>query len=98
MIESTQDVLNIVKAFGYVGLFVVLVWSGFYVAMLLRAVYQIVRDVQNRVEQIDKLISIVIDRAQGAASNLGLIVEGVSKVASAIETYNKPAKRSSRKK
>lgn len=98
MIETTQDILNIVKAFGYVGLFVVLVWSGYYVAMLLRAVYQIVRDVKNRVEQIDKLISVVIDKAQGATSNLGLIVEGVSKVATAIESYQKKTTKKGSKK
>jgi endonuclease IV len=97
MIESTQDILNLVKAFGYVGLFVVLVWSGFYVAMLLKSVYQIVRDVKNRVEQIDRLISIIIDKAQGATSNLGLIVDSVSKVASAIESYKKPAKKTTKK-
>lgn len=98
MIETTQDILNLVKAFGYIGLFVVLVWSGYYVAMLLRAVYQIVRDVKNRIEQIDKLISVVIDKAQGATSNLGLIVEGVSKVATAIESYQKKSTKKSSKK
>lgn len=93
MIENTQDIVNVVKAFGYVGVFVVLVWSGFYVALLLRSVYHIVRDVQQRVEQIDTLISLVVDRAQGAVANLGLIVDSVSKVASAIESYKKPAVR-----
>lgn len=97
MIENTQDIVNIVKAFGYVGVFTVVVWCGFYVALLLRSVYGIVRDVQQRVEQVDALITLVVDRAQGAASNLGLIVESVRKVASAIESYKKPAKKTTKK-
>lgn len=97
MLATTQDILNIVKAFGYLGLFVVLIWSGFYVAMLLRAIYQIVRDVQTRVEQVDKLISVFFNRAEGAVSNLGLIVESVSKVAKAIESYKKPSRKTAKK-
>lgn len=92
MLNNTQDILNIVKAFGVLGLSVTLVWLIIYLALLTRSVYQVVREIKRVSAMAENLVNKLSERAQVASMSLGLIVDALRGVVGALESSRKTVK------
>lgn len=80
MIETTQDILNLVKA-GAVGLLAIFVaWAIYYFAMILRQMLKVVKEMRDRLHKVDELLQTLKEKIEHSTSYLLLIGEGMKKL------------------
>jgi len=80
MLNSSQDLLNIIKAFSILGFVFFVCWGLYYFAMILRQGYLIIKEMRDRVKKVDDAIKAFRDKIEHSTSYLLLISEGVKKL------------------
>ena len=97
MIETSKDLLNIVITASIAGLTIFICWAIFYLAMILRQVFKIVKEMRDRTHKIDELIKILKNKIGSSASYLMLIGEGVKKLVEVVKEYAGENKKNKKK-
>lgn len=97
MFETSQDLLYIAIAVSVFGLAVFSCWAIFYLAMILKQVFKIIKEMQDRLHKIDELIKAFKDKIDHSASYLLLIGEGVKKLVEVAKDYTGKEEKKKRK-
>lgn len=87
-IQSSGDILTIVKAFAILWLALFLGWFIYYLAMTIREGYLIMRGMRERINKVDAIIDSVKEKIEHSASYLLLIGEGVKKLVEVAKQYS----------
>ncbi|MFA7286452.1 MAG: hypothetical protein WC052_02215 [Patescibacteria group bacterium] len=97
MLYTSQDLLFVILAFCALWLTILLSWSLYYVALLLRGVHQTFEGARQRLQAVDRFLKLVSEKLEHTSASLRILVEGVgSLVGYLIE--RKTAKGSARRK
>ena len=86
MIENTQDILNIVKAVSVFLLAGLISWFIFYLVMIVRQIFKLVKGTRNKIQKIDHLINKFGSKLGEGVSGFIYIAEGVKLL---MESINK---------
>lgn len=102
MFETSRDVLNWVLATSIALVTVFLVWGLFYVVMLLKRGYAMVREisdiiisVKEKLDRIEQLFNLIEEKLKNSASYLPLVFKGISEILEFVK--NKRASRKAKK-
>ena len=87
MFETTQDLLNTVKAISIFGLAFFACWAIFYFAMILRQGFKAVKETRERLHKVDDVIKALKEKIDHSASYLLLIGEGMKKLVEVIKEH-----------
>ena len=85
MLETSQDVLNIIKAVSLVAFVGFACWGMYYFSMIMRQIFKVVKEMRDRVSKVDELLKAVKDKIEHSTSYLLLIGEGVKKLVEVIQ-------------
>ncbi|NCO79898.1 hypothetical protein GW884_01275 [Candidatus Falkowbacteria bacterium] len=89
LISDSRDLLNIVLAFCILWLTIFIVWFIYYLAMIMRQLYQMTKEIRQRINRVDEVIKVLKDKIDHSASYLLLIGEGVKKLVEVIKEKTK---------
>jgi len=92
MIETSQDILNLAKTAGVIGLSIVLGLLLYYLAMSVRQIFKIVQETRARINKLDELMKMLKEKIEHSTSYLFLISEGVKKVIEIAKDYGEKRK------
>lgn len=85
MIQTSQDLLNIVIAL-CVFLFTIFVcWSIYYFARILQQTFRVIKEMRDRINKIDEVVKAFKEKIDHSSSYLLLIGEGVKKLVEVIQ-------------
>lgn len=85
MLQTSQDLLNIVIAL-CVFLFTVFVcWAIYYFARILQQAFRMIKEMRDRINKIDEVIKAFKEKIDHSTSYLLLIGEGVKKLVEVIQ-------------
>ncbi len=99
LVENSQDFLNMAKAISIVGISIFLIWFIYYLVMMMKQFYKIVKEMRERLIKIDEAIEAFKDKIEHGASYLALLGEGIKKVVEVAREHGKkkPKKKSKKK-
>ena len=80
MINTSQDILNIAKTGGVIILSVVIAWFFYYMAMIMRQLFLVIKEMRDRINKVDEVIQMLKEKIEHSTSYLLLISEGMKKV------------------
>lgn len=80
LIQSSQDLLNVVLAFVALWLAIFVGWFFFYLAMMAREAYRAIRGVNDKIDKAGAVLDAFKEKIEHSASYLLLIGEGVKKL------------------
>ena len=80
MFETSQDLLNIVIAVSVLGLAFFICWAIYYVVMIFRQIFKVVREMRDRLHKMDDFLQSLKEKVEHSTSYLLLISEGVKKM------------------
>ena len=80
MIQSSKDILFLVIAFCILWLTIFTAWIFYYAAMILKQIFHIIKEAENKIEIIDELINMMREKIEHSVSYLVLITEGIEKL------------------
>jgi hypothetical protein len=86
MFETSKDVLYLALALSAAGLAAFSCWAIFYFAMILKQLFEGVKEMRDRLRKVDKVINLAHDKLEHAASYLLLISEGIKKMVEVLKT------------
>lgn len=89
MFETSNDILNIVKAISIFSLALLASWALFYFARILQELFRIVRETRERFNKIDEIIKSIKEKIEHSTSYLLLMSEGIKKLVEIIGKYTK---------
>ncbi len=92
MFETSQDILNLAKTVAVVGLSFLLGWLLFYLAMIVRSIFKVIKEMRERINKVDELIKKIKDKIEHSSSYLFLISEGVKKLVEVAKDYSEKKK------
>lgn len=101
MLENSKDLLNIAIAISVFGIALMSVYAIFYLTMILRQAFKIVKEMRDRIHKLDELMKLMKDKIEHSTSYLLLIGEGVKKLVDVIKERTgdkKSEKKSKREK
>jgi len=98
LIQDSKDLLFVVIAFCALWLTVFMAWLIYYLAMIMRQVFQITKEMRERINKIDELIKTLKEKIEHSASYLVLISEGVKKIADIVKDKTGSKKKTAKKK
>ena len=87
MFETTQDLLNTIKAVSIFGLAFFACWAIFYLAMILRQGFKVIKETRERLHKVDGVIKALKEKIDHSASYLLLIGEGVKKLVEVVKEH-----------
>ena len=96
LIESSGDVLNLVIAFCVLLFTFFSVWLIFYIAMIAKQGYQIIKEARDKMKKIESVITSLKDKFDSSATHLALVAEGIKKIVDIVK--DRKSKKSSAKK
>lgn len=85
MLQTTQDILDIAKAFGIIWVSLFFGIMFFYTAMMIRQFYMIMRSTRSRLKKIDGIIKQCHAKMGASATGFVYLMEGVKIIAQAIK-------------
>jgi len=85
MLEKSGDILNISIAIAVLSLAGLSSWAIYYVAMMLRQSFKMVKEMRDRMHKIDDLVKSMKEKIEHSTSYLLLIGEGVKKLVEIID-------------
>lgn len=95
IIENSQDILNLVKAFSVLWLSIFLAWFIYYLAMMFRQFYLVIKQTRERLDKIDEVIKSIKKKMEVGTSYL-ILIEGLAK--KLIEALKEKGDKRSKKK
>lgn len=87
MLETSKDLLNIVIAFCILWLTIFIAWFIYYLAMIMRQSFKIVKETRERLHKIDEVVKALKEKIEHSASYLLLIGEGVKKLVEVVKEH-----------
>lgn len=87
MIETSKDLLLVVMAISVFGLTFFTCWAIFYLSMILRQGFKIVKEMRDRLHKVDEVIKTLKEKIEHSTSYLMLIGEGVKKLVEVIKEH-----------
>lgn len=100
LLQSSQDLLNIVLALCIFMFTIFLCWSIYYFARIMQQAFKIVKEMRERINKIDEAVKAFKEKIEHSTSYLMLIGEGMKKLVEIVqeksESWGK-AKRSRKK-
>lgn len=97
LINDNQDLLYLVISISVLGLAFFTCWAVFYLAMILRQSFQVIKEMRDRLHKVDEIIDSVKEKIEHSASYLFLIGEGVKKLVEIMKGRTEKKKRTSRR-
>jgi len=91
-IQSSKDILFLVIAGCVLFFTIFLVWFIYYLAMIMRQVYIVIKEMRERIEKLNKVIRDFKEKIEHGASYLALISEGVKKITEVVRDRGKKSK------
>lgn len=79
-ISDSQSLLYIIISISILGLAFFTCWAMYYLAMILRQSFRIVKEMRDRLHKVDGVIDSLKEKIEHSASYLLLIGEGVKKL------------------
>lgn len=80
MINTSQDILNIAKTGGVIILSIAIAWFFYYMAMIMRQLFLVIKEMRDRINKVDEVIQMLKEKIEHSTSYLLLISEGMKKV------------------
>ena len=87
LLQTSGDLLNVMKAFAAFLLALALAFFLYYLTMLVREAFLATKEMRERIHKVDGLITAFKDKIENSASYLLLIGEGVKKLAELAMKY-----------
>ena len=97
-IQTSTDILNVVRAAVYLFVGAFFAIFIYYLAMMMRQIYLATKEMRERIHKIDSLSSALKDKIESSASYLLLIGEGVKKIAEMAMKYWEKEKKEKKEK
>jgi len=88
LLQTSQDVLNIVKAISIAFVSVFFCWFMFYGIMILRQAFQVIRDVSEGISKAKEAVNSLKEKIDNSSVYLSLIGEGVKKLVDIAKDYS----------
>ncbi len=79
-IQDSRDLLLIVIAFCVLWLTIFTAWFIYYLVMIMRQFFQIIKDVRKKIEKVDEVIKTAKEKIEHSATYVALIGEGIKKI------------------
>ena len=80
LIQNSKDLLLIVVAFCILWLTIFTAWFIYYLAMIMKQFFQIIKDVRKKIEKVDEVITIAKEKIEHSATYVALIGDGIKKI------------------
>lgn len=100
LLQSSQDLLNIVLALCIFMFTIFLCWSIYYFARIMQQAFKMIKEMRERINKIDEAVKAFKEKIEHSTSYLMLIGEGMKKLVEVIqeksESWSK-AKRAKKK-
>lgn len=96
LIQDSKDLLYIVLAFCALWLTIFLAWFIYYLAMILRQFYLMVRNMRARIDKLDKAIKEFKSKLENGAACANLIGEGLKRAMEIIRKHQEKKRRKSK--
>lgn len=80
-ISNSQDILFLALAFCALWLTAFLIWLLWYVIMSAKQGYEVIKNIKNKIDLVEEVITLLKDKLTSSASYLSLIIGGVKKIA-----------------
>lgn len=80
LIQTSRDLLNVVLVFCILWLTIFIAWFIYYLAMLMREAFKMTKEMHQRINRVDEVITAFKEKIEHSASYLLLIGEGVKKL------------------
>ncbi|MBU4319418.1 MAG: hypothetical protein KKF30_19325 [Proteobacteria bacterium] len=90
--------MNIIIAISILGFTAFACWAIFYLAMILRQGFKIIKDTRERLHKVDEVIKALKEKIEHSASYLLLIGEGVKKLVDMAKEYSGKGEKKVRRK
>ena len=87
LLQTSGDILNIVKSVVYFFVGVFFAVFIYYLSMMMRQVFLATKEMRERIHKVDSLITALKEKIENSASYLLLIGEGVKKLAELAMKY-----------
>jgi len=98
LIQDSKDLLFVVISFCVLWLTIFIAWSIYYLAMIMRQLFQIIKEMRQRLHKVDEVIKIVKEKIEHSTSYLLLIGEGVKKLVEVIKEHTGKEKKNKKAK
>lgn len=85
LIQSSQDLLNIVLALCVFMFTVFLCWSIYYFARIMQQAFRMIKEMRERINKIDEAVKAFKEKIEHSTSYLMLIGEGMKKLVEVIQ-------------
>jgi len=92
MFETSQDILNLAKTIGVLGLSLVLGLLIYYMAMTIRQAFKIVKEIRDKINKFDELMTLIKNKIENSTSHMYLLAEGVKKLVEIAKDYSEKRK------
>ncbi|MFH1523016.1 MAG: hypothetical protein ABIE43_04345 [Patescibacteria group bacterium] len=89
LIQSSKDLLYVVIAFCVLLSTIFLVWFIYYLAMIMRQVYGVIKDTREKVNKVSEAITEFKKKMEHGAAYLHLINQGVDKISDMVKKKGK---------
>lgn len=80
MIGTTKDIFYIVISFCILWFTIFVCWAIYYIAMILRDVKKVAKDIRKKIELVEEILMIFKDKIEHTSSHLKLLVESASNI------------------
>ena len=97
MLETSRDLLNIVIAFCILWLTIFIAWFIYYLAMIMRQSFHIIKEMRDRLHKVDEVIQSIKEKIEHSTSYLALIGEGMKKLVEVIKEHTEKGKKKEKK-
>jgi hypothetical protein len=98
LIQDSKDLLYVVIAFCILWLTIFLAWFIYYLAMMMREFFKVVREMRERIKKVDETIDVLKKKIEHSASYLSLIGDGVKKLVEVVKEHSGTTKKQKNKK
>ena len=98
MFETSQDILNLVKAVSIAAIVIFACLAIYYLARILEQGFKIIKEMRERLYKIDDLVKSVKNKIEHSASYLSLIGDGMKKLVEVVKEHTTEEKKKTRKK
>lgn len=88
MFETSKDFLNIAIGVSVFGIAVFSCWAIYYFARIMQQVFNVVKEMRDRLHKIDEVIKALKEKIEHSTSYLLLIGEGVKKLVEVAKQYS----------
>jgi predicted PurR-regulated permease PerM len=95
LLNTSKDALNLAIAVSVIGFTAFVCWSIYYFARIMQQLFQIIKEMRDRLHKIDELIKSLKEKIESSVSYLLLIGEGVKKLVEVIKNVSDSKKEKS---